>query len=395
MLEPNSLIKRNLWNIFLVAAITIAWASCDDSSSVGGGLIPDRNVVMTDTFVVPTTGMLDVIPFTGDLNHLSTGYYNDPWFGPITAETYFLPSLLLKGLVDTLGDSTRVILNLRTSSFYGDTVNAAQFGVYGVRNLWRPSTFRASTKPTTDAQPFATFNVRHDSLIQVEMPLKWLNEYKEFVYSKASNIDSAYVRNYFGLAIKPIGSGKIISVLTDSVQITFYNPKDTSIVYVRASAYNFVRTKPTTVRSGIQISSNLENLPNITVKLDLNKLSGSNISRAVLQIQEDEIFVAAGLPEGHVRPQSFTLNAYNPTGLIKPEDIIVLAPSITFFRQDNNTYQAVVTNLIRTMLLAGESERTFNLSIQPRSGILHNTMLDKGQFRQPRLLLTLVKREGL
>jgi len=387
--------KRNLWNVLLVAAITIAWTSCDDSSNVGGGLIPDRNVVTTDTFVVPTTERLAVNAYTGDLTHLSTGSYNDPWFGPITAETYFIPSLLLKGLVDTLSDSTRVVLNLRTSSFYGDTVSTTQFGVYGVRSIWRPSTFRASTKPVTDALPFATFNVTRDSLIQVVMPQTWLREYKEFVYSTASNIDSAYVRNYFGLAIKPISGGKIISVLKDSVQMTFFNPRDTSIVYVRASAHNFTRTQPASFASGVQISSNLENLPSITVRLDLNRLSGSNISRAVLQIQEDETFLAAGLPEGHVRPQSITLNAYNPNGLLTPDDIIVLSPSITFIRQADNTYQAVVTNLIRTMLLAGETERTYYLAIQPRSGIFHNTMLDKGQFRQPRLLLTLVKREGL
>ncbi len=387
--------KRNLWNLLAVAVVAVVWTSCDDSSNIGGGLIPDRNVVTTDTFTVPTTERLALDAYTGDLTHLSTGSYNDPWFGPITAETYFLPSLLLKGLVDTLSDSTRVVLNLRTTSFYGDTVNTAQFGIYGVRNPWRPSTFRASTKPITDSQPLTTFEVTRDSSIQVEMPKSWLEEYKEFVYSTATNIDSAYVRNYFGLAIKPIGSGKIISVLADSVQMTFYNPRDTNIVYVRASAHNFSRTQPASFASGVHISSNLENLPSITIKLDLAKLSGSNISRAILRIQEDENFLNATLPEGHERPQSLTLNAYNPNGLITPDDIIVLAPSITFIRQTDKSYQAVVTNLIRTMLLAGESEKTYYLAIQPRSGIFHNTMLDKSLLRQPRLLLTLVKREGL
>jgi hypothetical protein len=237
--------------------------------------------------------------------------------------------------------------------------------------------------------------VTRDSLIQVEMPQTWLDEYKEFVYSTASNIDSAYVRNYFGLAIKPISEGKIISMLTDSVQMTFYNPRDTNIVYVRASAHNFTRTQPASFASGVHVSSNLENLPSITLKLDLDKLSGANISRAVLRIQEDETFLSATLPEGHVRPQSLTLNAYNPNGLLTPDDIIVLAPSITFIRQTDNSYQAVVTNLVRTMLLSGESERTYYLAVQPRSGIFHNTMLDKSLLRQPRLLLTLVKREGL
>jgi hypothetical protein len=387
--------KRNLWNILTVAIIAIVWTSCDDSSNVGGGLIPDRNIVTTDTFTVTTTEKLALDAYTGDLTHLSTGAYNDPWFGPITAETYFLPSLLLKGLVDTLSDSTRVVLNLRTSSFYGDTVNAAEFGIYGVNSQWRPSTFRASTKPSTNQQPLATFEVTRDSLIQVEMPQTWLDEYKEFVYSTASNIDSAYVRNYFGLAIKPISEGKIISMLTDSVQMTFYNPRDTNIVYVRASAHNFTRTQPASFASGVHVSSNLENLPSITLKLDLDKLSGANISRAVLRIQEDETFLSATLPEGHVRPQSLTLNAYNPNGLLTPDDIIVLAPSITFIRQTDNSYQAVVTNLVRTMLLSGESERTYYLAVQPRSGIFHNTMLDKSLLRQPRLLLTLVKREGL
>ncbi len=387
--------KRNLWNVLAVAIMAVVWTSCDDSSNVGGGLIPDRNVVTTDTFTVPTTERLALDAYTGDLTHLSTGSYNDPWFGPITSETYFLPSLLLSGLVDTLSDSTRVILNLRTSSFYGDTVNASQFGIYGVRSPWRPSTFRASTKPSTDTQPLTTFEVTRDSLIQVEMPKTWLEEYKGFVYGAESNRDSAYVRNYYGLAIKPLSGGKIISLLADSVQMTLYNPRDTNIVYERASAHNFSRTKPASFASGVHISSNLENLPSITIRLDLPKLSGSNISRAVLQIQEDETFLSTALPQGHVRPQSLTLNAYNPNGLLTPDDIIVLAPSITFIRQNDNSYQAVVTNLIRTMLLSGESERTYYLSVQPRSGIFHNMMLDKSLLRQPKLLLTLVKREGL
>ena len=395
MPEQNTLMTRNRWNILLVAAIAIGWTSCDDSSNIGGSLIPDRNVVTTDTFLVTTTEIEPPSPYTGDLVHLSSGSYNDPWFGPITAESYFLPSLLLKGLVDTLSDSTRVILNLRPSSFYGDTVSVTRFGIYGVRSRWRPSTFKAKDKPVTDAQPFATFEVTRDSLIRVEMPRKWLNEYKDFVYSDAKNIDSAYVRNYFGLAIKPLSEGKIVSMLKDSVQLTFFNPRDTNTVYVRASAHNFTRTRPASFPSGIHVSSNLENLPSITLKLDLNKLSGSNISRAVIQLLEDEAFLASPLPAGHTRPQSLTLNAYSPNGLLSPEDIIVLAPSITFIRQTDKSYQAVVTNLIRSMLLAGESERTYYLAVQPRSGILHNTMLDKGLMRQPRLLLTLVKREGL
>lgn len=393
--EQKPLTKRNLWNFLAVAVIAIAWSSCDDSSNVGGGLIADRNIVTTDTFVVPTIDKLSLNPYTGEPTHLSTGSYNDPWFGPIKAEAFLIPNLVPKGLVDTLSDSTRVVLNIRTSSFYGDTINATRFGIYGVRGNWRPSTFRANTQPATDTQPFATFEVTRDSLVQVEMPQTWLEEYKQFVYSDAANPDSAYVRNYFGLAIKPLSEGKIISMLKDSVQMTIYNPRDTNIVYVRASAHNFERSAPASFPSGVHVSSNMENLPSITIRLDLAKLSGSNITRAVLQIQEDETYLAATLPQGHVRPRSLTLNAYSPNGLLAPEDVIVLVPSITFIRQDNNIYQAVVTNLIRSMLLAGESERTYYLSAQPRSGIFHNTMMDKGLLRQPRLLLTIVKREGL
>lgn len=393
--EQKPLTKRSLWNVLAVAVIAIAWTSCDDSSNVGGGLIPDRNIVTTDTFMVPTTDGLALNPYTGEPTHLSTGSYNDPWFGPIKAEAFLIPNLVPRGLVDTLSDSTRVVLNMRPSSFYGDTLNATTFGIYGVRDNWRPSTFRANTQLVTDVQPFATFEVTRDSLIQVEMPQSWLEEYKTFVYSDAPNPDSAYVRSYFGLAIKPISEGKVFSMLKDSVQMTIYNPRDTNIVYVRASAHNFDRTAPASFASGVHVSSNMENLPSITLRLDLDKLSGSNVTRAVIQIREDETYLASALPQGHVRPRSLTLNAYNPNGLLAPEDIIVLVPSITFIRQSDDVYQAVVTNLVRTMLLAGESERTFYLSAQPRSGIFHNTMMDKGMLRQPRLLLTIVKREGL
>lgn len=393
--EQISMMKRKPWPVLMVCAVSLFWASCDQTSNIGGGLIPDRNVVKADTIPIPPLSNQTIDAYTGDLTHLSSGAYNDPFFGPISAESYLIPSLLGRGLVDTLNEDTRATFRMRISSFYGDTLQPARFGVYGVRSYWRPSTFRASTVVNVDAEPFVTFEVTNDSIVTVDLPQTWLNEYKTFVYNTAEVPDSIYIRNYFGLSIRPMESGKIFSAIKDSISITFFNPTDTNLVAVRASAYSYTRQALPITTGGVHISSNQENLPTFKLQVDVDRLAGVNISRAVIRLDEDELFKQAQLPEGHVRPSSIVVNAYNPQSLLNPDDIIILIPSLTFIQQDDGSYQANVTNLVRQMLVSRESERTYLLSIQPRSGILHNTMIDQSQLRRPKLLLTIVTREGL
>lgn len=380
----------------MLCALPILWTSCDQTTSIGGSIIPDRNIVLSDTLTVPTLqlsprGIDSLNTYTGDLPFMSTGSYNDPWFGPITAQSYILPSLLLSGLVDTIDEKTVAKLRIVPSNIYGDTLSTTRFGLYRVTNRWRPSEFRAKTRVNTEAMPFVTFEMSRDTAVTITLPSTWLNEYKEFVYSKATNKDSAYVRNYFGFAIKPIDEGKIFSLLKDSIKINFFNPKDTNTVFVRASAYNFNRQVASRPTGGFQVSSNLENLPSFVLKLNLEDLKEVNISRAVIRLETNNDPIQA-LPAGHKRPESLVLSAYSPAGLLDPNDIIVVTPSITFVRQTDNSYQANVTNLVRQMIVSGESEKKYYLAIQPRSGIMHNLLISNTPPTQPRLILSVVKR---
>lgn len=396
MPDLNITKKRIRWQILLLCAIPFLWTSCDQTTSVGGSIVPDRNIIASDTLIVPslepsTRGKDSLNAYTGDLVFLSAGSYNDPWFGPITANSYILPSLLLSGLVDTIDEKTIATLRLVPTTIYGDTISTARFGLYRVTQRWRPSEFRAKTKVNVEATPFATFEMSTDTAVTVTLPSAWLNEYKEFVYSKSTNKDSAYVRNYYGFAIKSLDEGKVFSFPKDSIKINFYNPKDTNTVFVRASAYNFTRQASSKPSTGFQVSSNQENLPSFILKLDLNKLKDVNISRAVIRLEEIVDLVPA-LPPGHKRPNSLVLSAYSPAGLLDPNDIIVLTPAITFIRQTDNSYQANVTNLVRQMIVSGESEKRYYLAIQPRSGIMHNLMISNTYPKQPRLILSVVKR---
>lgn len=396
MPDQNITTKRIRWQILLLCAIPILWTSCDQVTSVGGSIIPDRTIIASDTLIVPNLepsvrGKDSLNAYTGDLAFVSAGSYNDPWYGSITANSYILPNLLLSGLVDTLDEKTIATLRLVPTTIYGDTLSTARFGLYRVTQRWRPSEFRAKTKVAVEATPFMTFEMSADTAVTITLPSKWLNEYKEFVYSKATNKDSAYVRNYFGFAIKSLDEGKIFSFPKDSIKINFYNPKDTNTVFVRASAYNFSRQATSKSSGGFQVSSNQENLPSFFLKLDLNKLKDVNISRAVIRLEEITD-LEPPLPAGHKRPNSLVLSAYSPAGLLDPNDIIVLTPAITFIRQVDNSYQANVTNLVRQMIVSGESEKRYYLAVQPRSGIMHNVMINNTYPKQPRLILSVVKR---
>jgi hypothetical protein len=374
---------------------SVIFLSCEEPGNVGEQLVYDRNQVTSDTFSVPPMQSVQFDPYTGDLNFISAGSYNDPFFGNIDVAGFFIPSLLQSTLVDTLDDASRAVLRIPIYDYYGDTLSTAKFGVYAVRSLWRPSKFRASTQPVLDQVPLATFDVSNDTLLKVTLSSKWLEEYKKYVYSDAANKDSAYIQSYYGLAIKSIVPGKVFSVNRDSLKIFFYNAKDTSSVSVRSTAYNYHRVRKNTGSTSVQLSSNQENLPSFTIQIDLNRLKNTNVTRAMLRFEEDETFIKNSLPKNHVRPQSLTFNAYNPNGLLKPEDIIVLSPAITFVVQTDGSYQANVTGLIRQMIASNQNQKTYYLSIQPRSGLLHNTMIDQGNSRKPKLILSVVRREGL
>jgi len=380
----------------MLCALPLLWTSCDQTTSIGGSIIPDRNIIASDTLTIPTLepsakGKDSLNAYTGDLPFVSAGLYNDPWFGPVSANSFILPNLLLSGLVDTIDEKTIARLRIVPSNIYGDTLSTARFGLFRVTSRWRPSEFRAKTQVNIEATPFATFEMSRDTAVTIPLPNKWLNEYKDFVYSKASNKDSAYVRNYYGFAIKPLEEGKVFSFLKDSIKIDFFNPKDTNTVFVRASAYNFTRQARSRAIDGFQVSSNQENLPSFVLKLDLQDLKNVNISRAVIRLDEI-VDLDPPLPAGHQRPTSLVLSAYSPLGLLDPNDIIVLAPAITFIRQADNSYQANVTNLVRQMIVSGESEKKYYLAVQPRSGIMHNLMISNKYPKQPKLILSVVKR---
>jgi hypothetical protein len=387
--------KLRIYAFLLFLTSSVMFLSCEESGNVGEQLVIDRNQVTSDTFFIPPMQSVQYDPYTGDLNFISAGSYNDQYVGNIDVAGFFIPSLLQSTLIDTLNEKSRAFLRFRVYDYYGDTLGTAKFGVYGVRSLWRPSKFRASSVPVLDQTPLATFDVSNDTLVNVALSAKWLEEYKKYVYSDAANKDSAYIQSYYGLAIKPILPGKIFSVNRDSLKIFFYNEKDTSSVSVRSTAYNFKRVRKNNSSSSVQISSNQENLPSFTIQIDLNKLKNTNITRAMLRFEEEEGFLKNSLPKNHIRPQSLTLNAYNPNGLLKPEDIIVLSPAITFVVQTDGSYQANVTGLIRQMIASNQNQKTYYLSVQPRSGLLHNTMIDQGNLRKPKLILSVVRRDGL
>lgn len=387
---------RKPWYAVWVCALSLLWVSCDQTSNVGGGLIPDRNRIESDTVALSIVSNVSPNTYTGDLTHLSFGSYADPRLGELEAVSLILPGLMGLNQTDTLTtDSTRVLLNIRPAFFYGDTLRSTRYGIFAVNETWRPSTFRSNTRINIDSQPIVTFEVSNDSLLRVELPASWLEEYKNYVYYQGEgNRDSNYVRNYHGLALVGLDEGKLLSVRTDSTYLIFENPRDTTGVNMRARAYWYDRTPEVIQEEVVQISSNLEHLPKFEMELDLERLKTANITRAELIIHLDEDFKNT-LPEGHVRPATSILNAYNPEGLLNPEDVIVLPPSVIFLQRADRRYEADVTDMVRRMVLSAESKRSFYLSIQPRSGVLHNELVVNAGIKAPKLVLKLVTREGL
>ncbi len=405
--------------VFLTAIFAAAlFTACTESGSVGGGIVGPRTNIEIDTLEIGKLRVDTLIAYSGNLDFFSAGRFRDPLFGDISVTGLFKPLLASNADSLAIDDSTEVTLNLIVFSetVYGDTMAAQQFNLLEAKELWRGNQWRIRDDIQIGPTPLASFSVANKDTIQIPMPEEWVKEYAKYFNSNEANRDSSFVREFFGLVIKPQNSSKIVTVNPFSTKFLATNLDvvpdsayadsvrlDSLQIDLREWAYSIKRTNVTpSPQSSSKLISTFERVIQFDYDFTFEDIQTQSIAKVELIFHVDKLLLEQSINQagtGAVRPASKILNLHYIEGDELPQSVssnTSLAQAT--FNEEEETYHFNVTQqVVSGFFEATNNERVFYVTIGKnegviRSGLIFNSLVEgKG----PKVVITYVKTENL
>lgn len=418
-LEKGHLKRGRIIVAFLFSVCFAAFfTACSDEGTVGGGLSGAETNVQYDTLEVAGLRVDTLISYTGNLIFFSTGRFQDPLFGDITAVGLFKPFLASNDDTLRFDNNTQVILNLTVvpDTVYGDTLSAQQFGLYEAEELWRANQWRIRDNIQTGAAPIATFSVGDDDTAQVPLPDEWVDEYGKFFNSFNDNRDSVFVRQFFGLVLRPEGSDKIVTVNpfnttflatnidvidTDSVA-TDTTRLDSLSFGLREWAFSVERSNVNpSPQSSLKLISTFERVIRFDYDFDFENIETRNIAKVELIFYVDKLLLEQSINQAGaaaVRPVSETLNLYYLEGDELPQSLSS-NPTVgqADYNEEDEAYRFNITQpVLNGFFEATSDERVFYLTIGDHQGIIQSGLIFNSliEGKAPKVVVTYVETEN-
>lgn len=386
-----------------LAALVVA---CTETGTVGESFLPNDIDVRIDTFFISNATTVDIPTFSSTSTYLSSGVYDDQLFGRVEAISYFIPQLGFSG-IDTLSfDSLSMSMTLvpNPDLLYGDTTNInQQFGLYFIQEEWRSGAMSHTRSLRTEAEPFISFTYNGQSSIEISLPDEYVSEIIRYESLPDSTRFESYIDNFFGIALKSMGSPNlIVPFYEDSLRTNLLrSPSDTSATVVSQAyraAYSAIKEN-----NGASISSNIQALtyewkPSYAFNFfsKLNDLGQFNLSSAFLQINAATDLLEQSLPEGHVRPEVSALRTF----IKRPSEVafsfVGETPDFNLVYVDSLEYYVYNMNSINDWKNNFNLDTTLTFYIVPNveNGILYQTLIynkDNPRALRPKVVLTRVE----
>lgn len=383
--------------------LIILFNGCEDPGSVGSEFV-DRPTLTFDTLNIAQTELQTFQGYSGRLGFIPIGQYSDPIFGDIDTRGFYKPfrTPSLPDSVD-LDESFEMKMRLRVDSLesYGDSLSQSSFSVYEITSEWRGNALRIHDE-IQYGPAVGNFTIGQEKEIIVDLDQNWVDEYKCYYYNcnDLSDVDSAYVRDFKGLAIVSDQQNSKISftrsdgsgfILINGVQS---DTTDTINVSMRDWGFTLDRSGATSAPNTFPLHTTLEAMNSITMPDSLLQAENNtkNIIRADLVFYEAKDILNANLPANHVRLGINSLNL----------DLIeTLEPAyeyqfgqVDFFGQadeDEPLFKINVTNYVNNVIFGNEPRTELILGVGSASGVLRSTLIygvTAPEDLRPKLIIT-------
>jgi len=368
------------WRLILSVLIVGSVISCEDTNTVGGGVVEPSDVRI-DTIEVTNFEEISGIIYSGDVQSISAGYYDDPLFGNHETIAYIKPTLM--AAPDTpLNDSTTMALSLtfNKANAYGDTSSTANFSLYRVTELWRARSALSSDQIAFDeSQLVGSFSYSGEDSLNVDISEAFFLDYASYVNNDSTNRDSLYNFEFFGLSIVPDQvSAQIIypNVAQSNFILSKIEEEDSTEVALNEFAFTLSRNNPPVFNNRFLLNNYLGNFYRINFENEVADLNNVNILSAELYLYEDSLQLKSSLPANHIRS--------NPNSLeLRFEENQELLFDLQFFQPEfratkdssSKVFKFNITNFINEYVFGDPDNDDLILNINPSGGIIRSTIL--------------------
>lgn len=386
--------------------LIILFSGCEDPGSVGSEFV-DRPTLTFDTLSIDQTELQTFKGYSGRLGFIPIGQYSDPIFGDVEARGFYKP-LRTPPLPDSveLDESFELKMKLQVDSLesYGDTLSQSSFSVYEITSDWRSNALRIDDEISYGTSPIGSFTIDQEKEIFVDLDQEWVDEYKCYYYNcnDLADVDSAYVREFKGLAIVSNQQNSKISftrsggggsgfIMINGVQS---DTTDTVFVSMRDWGFTLDRSGATTAPNTFPLHTTLEAMNSITMPDSLLRAENNtkNIIRADLVFYEAKDILSANLPANHVR---LGINSLNLDLIETLEPVYEYQfGEVDFFGQTNEDepfFKINVTDYVNNVIFGNETRNELILGIGSASGAIRSTLIygvTAPEDVRPKLIIT-------
>lgn len=358
----------NCSQIFLYFLILFVLSSCKESGNIGTGFVNESNIVIdTVFFSIPPSSKATADPYLGKLAISPVGFFNDPLFGSISAETYFKPSIINTSM-SSITENHDLILRLviDANNYYGNKSLEGEFKVFRVNEFWRGSSFQMSEdlqvlkneiNPLTIAE-VGNFKLNEfDTLGITEFSLRgtWKSDFIKF-FNNTEDRDSIYKYDDFGLAIVPENDvQKIIYTKFNQSKLLIISPeqdsiaRDTSINTISDWAFDLEALHGSAPEENITLNNTYNPFLNLDLTHTANNIKNKNFFKAELLLTVDSTIVNESLNVNEIR-------TINPPFRVQIGPASDIAYSLGFNTSgvtasiDNNVYRFDITDVLNAYI---------------------------------------------
>ena len=396
--------------LVLVAIVAFQLVGCQDSGSVGadvGDPIADLNI---DTLEVTGFQTQPLEAYTGNLGFFSAGQFQDPHFGNITARALIKPRLAPNGGTSFFDQDTEMQLRLvfNQEAIYGDSLASMQFDLVEVAELWRGPAWRINDEvDLVEGATVASFSVAGEDSIDIPLSTEWKEKYGDFYDRSGDNRDSLYARQFFGLALVPQNSGKIIPInstesnfIATEVESATANDFDLTIALNNA-AFSVDRNGTASNAGSFNLFSTYEQIINFDYDFSTENLGSSAIAKAELVIYRDNLVLEESINQAGpnaVRPDPSFLKLHLLEGDELPQSLNQPVgagqqpfPVAGVYREKDEAYHFLLTDRINAGILENlRDSLRFYITQGNKDGIIRSNVLFNGAdgSKSPKLIIT-------
>jgi hypothetical protein len=389
--------------------LSVLFVGCgEDPGVVGSSFIDEDAQVNSDTVKVTDFQQASITTFSGKTPYVSVGEFDDQLFGNVKSTGLFRPRV--DGVsVDTIAAdaSMSLALSIQNAQAYGDTTADTQFDIVEISDPWRASSWRRDSLPNLTNNVIASASIGMDDTVSIDLPNSFRDRYRDyFYYEPSEDRQSNYDNNFWGFALVPSNTSKIIAISAVQSALHIRNIIDTDTTEADTTDFNagFERWAYSLERSGgniqndqIPIYNTYENISHFNTTLSSDVLGTDNISRLELALYQDNDAMEASLGANEVRPSGSSLKV-----LLRDEgfedETLVSNPTASFSANVDSadfSYRYDMTIYANTIIYENEDVvgKRYYLILGTNTGIINSTVLKTPDVSDgfPKLLITSVK----